>query len=264
MRALLSTLILPLPFFTLFLLGAALAWRYRRKRLAKWFGIAAVVWLALITTAPLPCWLVCRLEEQYPPRLVYAGGQAVDAKAFSPIDSTLYIAVLGGGHTLDPRLPPAGQLSPNALARLIEGVRLHRLFPGSRLVFSGWSSTGAMSTAEVGARAAASLGVDPTAIEFLPEPWNTRTEGLAFAERFGTDARLLLVTSAVHMPRAVMHFRNAGLDPVPAPTDFRCKDDEQPNSKPWNWLKPSAGNVERMEVAVHEYAGMVWAWLGGD
>jgi len=254
MRTLLSTLILPLPFFTVLALGAAVAWYYHRKRLARGLGIAAAGWLALISTAPLPCWLVCQLEEQYPP---------VDAETFSPVDSTLYIVVLGAGHTLDPRLPPTGQLSSNALARLTEGVHLHRRLPGSRLVFSGWSSIGAMSTAEVGARAAQSLGVDPAAIEVLPEPWNTRTEGLAFAEAFGTDVPVILVTSAVHLPRAMMHFRKAGLDPVPAPTDFRCKDDEQPK-KPLRWLVPSAGNIGRMEVAVHEYAGMVWAWLGGD
>ena len=35
--------------------------------------------------------------------------------------------------------------------------------------------------------------------------------------------RILLVTSALHMPRALLEFRAAGLDVVPAPTDYEAR-----------------------------------------
>ena len=35
----------------------------------------------------------------------------------------------------------------------------------------------------------------------------------------------ILVTSANHMPRAVAAFRKAGMDPIPAPTEYLARDD---------------------------------------
>lgn len=254
MRSLLSTLILPLPIFWLLAMAGGLFWYYRKRRVARILLIAAGVWLVLITTGLFPKLLIRSLERQYPPMKevpVALSGAAV------------HILVLGAGNTQDPRLPAGSQLSQNALARLSEGMRLHEALPGSNLLFSGWSASGQVSQAEVAARAAVALGVDSTAIAFLPEPWNTRTEALAYAEAYGNAHPLILVTSACHMPRAMMHFRNAGLHPVPAPTDFMVKEDALPNGWFW-WIVPKATNVERVERAVHEYAGIVWAWMGGD
>jgi uncharacterized SAM-binding protein YcdF (DUF218 family) len=80
-------------------------------------------------------------------------------------------------------------------------------------------------------------------------------EALHFRERFGPQARLILVTDAVHLPRAMKWFQAAGLDPVPAPTNFILKD--PPGERPLG-LMPGSNHIEKMEKAVHEYLGMVW------
>ena len=69
------------------------------------------------------------LERSYPP--------LTDLNSLSN-DIDVHIMVLGSGHTSDPALPANNQLSHNALGRLAEGIRLHRLLPGSKLITSGW------------------------------------------------------------------------------------------------------------------------------
>ena len=75
------------------------------------------------------------------------------------------------------------------------------------------------------------------------------------------EAPFLLVTSASHMPRAMMLNRKAGLNPIPAPTARRAAGTTL-KSDPAFWL-PSAGALEMSERAIHEYLGIAWAWLGG-
>ncbi len=68
--------------------------------------------------------------------------------------------VLGGGYTRNPQWAPSSNLINNSLPRLNEGIRLWRENPGSKLIFTGGvAKTNTVSTAEVGARVAQSLGV---------------------------------------------------------------------------------------------------------
>ena len=46
------------------------------------------------------------------------------------------VVVLGTGFNSDPELPFTSQVSGTFLARLLEGVRVHRLYPDSKLVVS--------------------------------------------------------------------------------------------------------------------------------
>jgi uncharacterized SAM-binding protein YcdF (DUF218 family) len=77
---------------------------------------------------------------------------------------------------------------------------------------------------------------------------------------FGKNRPVVVVTSAIHMPRAIMLFRKAGVKAVAAPTNHILKYGSVKD--PWGWV-PGSGNVGMMEAAVHEYVGMVWAWVGG-
>ena len=66
--------------------------------------------------------------------------------------------------------------------------------------------------------------------------------------------------SSPHKPRAMMHFEKEGLKPIPAPANYLYKKGQ--NIEFAKWL-PNANNIFKMEVATHEYAGMLWAWLTG-
>jgi uncharacterized SAM-binding protein YcdF (DUF218 family) len=81
--------------------------------------------------------------------------------------------------------------------------------------------------------------------------------------------RIVLVTSASHMPRAESVFRKAGFEVIPAPTDF------QVTQRGWAYytrphlviqlynLIPSSFYLERTTRALKEYVGLIVYGLRG-
>ena len=66
--------------------------------------------------------------------------------------------------------------------------------------------------------------------------------------------RIILVTSAIHMPRAVATFRKAGFEVIPAPADFYTGWGEDYT----HWI-PDAGSLTGTELALHEWVGL-WVY----
>ena len=71
---------------------------------------------------------------------------------------------------------------------------------------------------------------------------------------------ILLVTSALHMPRALALFRASGIDAVPAPTDFEVVDRGDRTLMPW---LPDAAALEGSTRAIKEYLGLGVYWIQG-
>ncbi|WP_181248489.1 YdcF family protein [Flavobacterium magnum] len=196
----------------------------------------------MFTSTPLPIVLVRQLEIQYKSNYATANK-----------DLNLPILVLGGGHVNDATLPSFGQLNESALARLVQGVMLYRQNPGRKLVCSGYSHSGRTPNATVMASTAVGLGVNPKDTLQLVKPSSTWEEADAFKMRFGSKTRFFLVTSAIHMPRAMETFRKAGLHPLAVPTSFMVKKD--PDKTIYTW-RPSWSKMQLSERALHEYFGM--------
>jgi uncharacterized SAM-binding protein YcdF (DUF218 family) len=93
------------------------------------------------------------------------------------------------------------------------------------------------------------------------KPSNTQQEAEEYVKNFGTKKNLILVTSAIHMPRAILLFRKAGINPVASPTNFILKYGSHKSLLEW---LPNAGHIGMMEAALHEYVGIIWAKIGGD
>ncbi len=247
MRTLISNLILPLPVFWIFILLAFVQYMRKKKTSFRIFVIFSALWLLVISTPLVPNLLVRNLENQY--------------NVFSPeyLQNTkrpVNILVLGGGSTNDKRLPANSQLAESSVARLSEGIRIHRLFPGSTLITSGYAGKSNNTPhAIVSAKAAMLLGVDSASIKSQETPENTWQEALIYKQMFGDSADLVLVTSAIHIPRAMYLFRKAGLNPIAAPADFMIKNRKRKSISYWF---PSAKNIEKMEGAIHEYVGLLW------
>jgi uncharacterized SAM-binding protein YcdF (DUF218 family) len=70
--------------------------------------------------------------------------------------------------------------------------------------------------------------------------------------------KLDLVTTAANMPRSVALFKKYGMQPIPAPIDFRIKN--QTGVNPRSFF-PTASGLGRMERVFHEYLGLAWAKL---
>ena len=72
--------------------------------------------------------------------------------------------------------------------------------------------------------------------------------------------KIILVTSAAHMPRSMALFRKRGLEPIPAPADFRVRGAQRPVP---GRVFPHGSSLSEVEIAAHEYLGLAWAWLRG-
>jgi len=93
----------------------------------------------------------------------------------------------------------------------------------------------------------------------------TTEENAAFStEMLRRDGihRVLLVTHAWHLPRALGAFESVGIAATPAPTCFVHREDGRGLSFR-DWL-PSAGAFLVSYFAIHEYLGQVWYQLKAD
>lgn len=199
-------LLLPLPFLLLVMgVAIALLWFTRWQKSARTLLTLSWLTLLLISLQPVADKMLESIESRYP---TWRGGEKVS-----------YIVVLGGGYTWNPEWAPSSNLVNNSLPRVTEGVRLWLANPGAKMIFTGAAAPGnPVSTAEAGARVAQSLGVPRADIITLDSPKDTEEEAAAVAKLLGQQP-FLLVTSASHLPRAMVFFHQQGLQPVPAPAN---------------------------------------------
>lgn len=175
------------------------------------------------------------------------------------------IVVLGGG--LLPPIPPrtAPEVT-DAGDRVLEAARLWRAGRAPRVLACGGSLDGMPPEAADLAELLRFLGV---AGEAILEDRSSRTtrenalEARRLLEPLGVR-RILLVTSALHMPRAAGLFRAQGFEVVPAPTDWLTVR-ENPRSGVGRalWLLPTAESLGVTTRALREWIGLAVAWALG-
>lgn len=223
------------------LCGFALGWR-------RWAGtclVTGTLWLWLWSMPLASIVLRGSLEQRYPPVAVTDLPQA-DA-----------IVVLGG--VIEGRQPP--RLEPDLGApadRVWHAARLYLAGKAPRIVISGGNIPGQdqpESEAEVMAEFLRALGVPPTALILEPRSINTRTNAAcskSLLDQLGLR-RILLVTSALHMPRAMQTFRAYGVEVIPAATDYEAVHRHRSIFA----LLPDALTLDGSGRAIKEYAGLV-------
>ncbi|MBK8622521.1 MAG: YdcF family protein [Saprospiraceae bacterium] len=144
-----------------------------------------------------------------------------------------------------------------SLARLNEGIRVYYVLGRPTMIFSGYSSKKGVTQAMITKDSAICLGIPENKISILEDPTTTEEEALAYKKYFGQKhPNLILVTSDIHMPRAMYLFRKAGLNPVAAPSDHILRKDHTLNSFWWSSHK---NNFDKFSAALHEYIGLIWA-----
>ena len=233
---------MPIPAVLFFLLLSAFLFYKKLKTLAYAVLVFAALSLYLLSVKPVADAIASPLEF-YHPR--YAD-QVVS-----------YVVVLGSGHDTDKRIPILSQLSRMGLSRLTAGIQVYRQNPGAKLLLSGYGGYDPRTHAEVAAEVAQILGVDPQDILLAPDARDTREEAQAWAALLESEP-FALVTSALHMKRAMAIFTQEGLSPVAAPANY-----ETAGQRPTYWRDwlPRARNLELSEAAWHEYLGIAWAQL---
>ncbi|MBK1646798.1 hypothetical protein CKO25_19580 [Thiocapsa imhoffii] len=243
-KSLVATLFMPFPLLLGLLTLGFILLAIGRRRLGRGVVVVAFSCLLLASWRPVADAVLAPLEDRHPPLLDPSGLEGVAA-----------VVVLGGGWWPDARWPISAQLSESSAVRLFEGVRVLRFFPDALLVVSGASRSGDLAPVALGyAEAARALGVSPERILVLDTPVDTAGEAYAMRDALGAEPRLVLVTSASHMPRAVRHFRAVGLDPIPAPTHHRAA--RASGARLRDWI-PSADELRKTETAWYEFLGFL-------
>lgn len=182
-------------------------------------GMVALATAALLLCAivPLGDWLAAPLENRFPP--LREMPERVDG-----------ILLLGGA--VDAVLSlERGQVALNEAAeRVTETVVLARRYPGARIVISGGDALLLPSgVTEASATRDLLLALGVSAERLVIEDASRNTwENAVFsyaAARPHPGETWLLVTSAMHMPRAVGCFRRAGWSVHAYPVDYRTPPD---------------------------------------
>lgn len=236
-------------------LGLA-GWLGRRRRWGPWLGAGGlgVIWLfAMPFTSRQLIW---GLEER------------AAALVPEPIPQADAVVVLGGG-LRPPLTPRAGVEVAEGGDRLLTGLRLLRQQRAPLLVTSGGrvSFTGgdpAPPEAVWARDLAEELGVPPERILLNPRSRNTAEEARdigALGRGLGWR-RILLVTSAYHLPRSLESFeRRSGLDVVPVACDFqlpgRSRFGRPTAASLMMDLLPSAEALQLSTVAIKEHLGSI-------
>lgn len=138
--------------------------------------------------------------------------------------------------------------------RAWEALRLYHQIPNVKIITSGYSFYDSISNAEKTAKLLVESGVKKENILMQKEAKDTYEEALMMKKRVGNNP-FILVTSAYHMPRAMMLFQKEGLNPIAAPTDFN------PPNETGVSTTFQGRELRKTEKALHEYLGVLWTQL---
>ena len=125
-KKILERLLWPSTFIILLWLLAAVLYYLKKSRAAKIIAGTGIALLVIISLPWTANWLMNPLQDQYSPLKQ------------APLNAQ-YIVVLGGGYMPILHTPSNDNLNHASAARLIEGIRLWRQIPHSRLIFSGYN-----------------------------------------------------------------------------------------------------------------------------
>lgn len=171
------------------------------------------------------------------------------------------IVVLGGG--VGPATPP--RLYPDLSHggdRLWYGARLYRANVAPRVIVTGGSPPGRSApTAPAMKTLLVDWGVPPDSILVESESNTTYDNARFTAELARTRGleRIILVTSAAHMRRALATFRSTPFKVLPAPTDYwKIREPFTVMS-----LLPDTEGLSKSTTAAHEYVGYLYYELRG-
>ncbi|BAZ38740.1 hypothetical protein NIES4101_46820 [Calothrix sp. NIES-4101] len=182
------------------------------------------------------------------------------------------IVVLGGA-TRSAFLPRPTVDLKEAGDRVIYGAQLYLQKKAPSIILSGgrieWFGKGTSEATDM-ASLLTSIGIPSEAIIEEPNSLNTYENAVnvkKILEQRGIK-KILLVTSAIHMPRSLLIFKKQKIDAIPAPTDFLVSYGElqeltsTPKAAILN-LIPDTDNIHNFTSALKEYIGLVIYRLRG-
>jgi len=231
--------------------------RVRRGRFGLTVALLSLAALYLLGLGPISKMIADPLVEAYP---VFDPATADFADG-----EQVYIVVLGAGYARAPGYPISSRLATDSAQRFLEGVRIYREMPGSKLVVTGGDHVEGedkrLTAADGMVEMSRLMGIAEEDILSERDSRDTKDHPLKIMPLIGDQRKVIVVTSAMHMRRSMALFKKQGYQPLPAPVGLL------PSNSRWftlSNLMPSAGNYRRIDAAVHEYLGLLWASMRGQ
>ncbi|HUH40973.1 MAG TPA: YdcF family protein [Castellaniella sp.] len=248
--SLLANLIVPLNLAVTLLLLAAILFMVRWRKTSGLLTVGAIGWVLFWSLPTTSLWAGGLLEQRYPHR---AADQQPVAEA---------IVVLGG-NTANGRDNWFEPYDPaNVTPRTETALKLYEAGRAPLIIVSGAALDGGQSEAHMMAMALRNSGVPSWAIVQEGRSFTTRENAFYTTEvlhRLKID-RFLLVTSALHMPRAMASFQKMGLTPIAAPSPPQIVVPPQPDFSFW---EPDMRSLDASRSIVKEYLGLLVYWVRG-
>jgi uncharacterized SAM-binding protein YcdF (DUF218 family) len=248
----------PVGLSVLFLLLVLGLWKKKKAALILLVAAIVILWVGGNRWVALS--LTRSLEIQYP--------------TLSSVPHAPAMVVLGGG--TEPMESPRTTVEINGAGdRVLYAWRLYKDGEASHIVLSGgdiaFQDTSGSSPATEMEGLLLELGVPQEALWLDATSVNTYQNAINSKQILSERGihQFILVTSAMHMPRAMILFKGEGWDIFPAPTDTQVTD------AAWNslWhgdflqviinIFPSASNLSMTTNALKEYIGMAVYFLMG-
>lgn len=248
----LTGLIIPLNLcFTMVAVGLVLC-LLRWRKTGAGFVLAGVIWVTAWSLPVTSLWLGGALENWYPnpppeqtemaDAIVVLGGNTANARAnwFEPYDKT------------------------KKTTRVDAAAELYLAGRAPRVLLSGGALEGDVSEAQGMAHEIRQLGVPSYAI-ILENASRSTYENAALSEDALRDQgirKVLLVTSALHMPRAMAVFHKQGVEAIAAAVAPQIVLPPDGSISPW-WPNERALDASRSIIKEYAAIGLYWArgWL---
>lgn len=232
------------------LAGIGLLWLGRTWRTGRTLLTLVILLLTVAIFSPLQPWLTGRLENRFPQQ------PALPDK----IDG---IIILGG--MIKPNVSQARNRPSlnDAAERLLEGAHLAALHPEAKLLFTGGSANPwnqAAREASWAAEALKQMGVADDRLVVEDNSRNTYENALFTRQMLPAKPGevWVLVTSAMHLPRAVGVFRQTGWSVIPWPTNYLTGGEEE-----WANEDIPLTRLYRLSRTLHEWIGLAYYRLRG-
>jgi uncharacterized SAM-binding protein YcdF (DUF218 family) len=210
----------------------------------RWPVLGAIVVLYAFSTQ----WVADRLFAY-----VEGPGPKVSVQALPKADAVVVLS----GMLSTPAAVPNSYEWGGAADRFFDGLAAYQAGKAPLLVFTAGKLPWERHASNEGARLvqkARQLGVPMPSIRLTAPVENTADEALEVAKVLGTKKRIILVTSAFHMPRAASLFQRQGFDVVRFAVDYRV---EERQTTPMTFM-PDADALDKSSDAIRELLGRAY------
>ena len=221
----------------------------KRTRIFLWLVAGTLLLGYLLSIEPVSDLFLRPLEGRYPP---------LDLAAARSLRPSAVVVLSGGIVPVSPEMKGEASPAPGYLKRLVYGASVARRL-GLPLIISGGTipnAPAAGSEAEAGESALYAYGVDLPHV-ILEEKSQNTWQNAADVAHADHPARVVLVTSAYHMPRAMYAFARHGVAAIAAPTDYRVWRAGYSVSS----FLPGAGALLSSAEAIKEWVGLLYYHL---